>query len=69
MGDRLKMWMYLASKEGEHEPRPINTVMQDLAFVVLPDGTRLYCKDMDGARAVTAIMRLFVVKQEAPEKE
>lgn len=58
--------MYTLSKQGDNDPHTVH-LPEDSPFTILPDGTRLYCKDIQGAQAVTEIIRLFVIKQEAPE--
>jgi hypothetical protein len=60
-----KYWTYIDASDGGVGPVPVARQSED-PYILLPDGTRLYCKNMQGAKAVTAIMRLFVTKQESP---
>jgi len=57
-----KQWFYVASGQGDAEPVVVN---RDgwCPRVVLPDGTEFECETLDGARAVAAILRIFVRKQ------
>ena len=62
-----KTWAYNESGGADSKPVVANLPGLD-PFVILPDGTRLSCKTLQGARAVASIISLFVIKQEEPEK-
>ena len=57
-----RQWPYVASGQGDAQPVVVHRGGW-CPRVLLPDGTELECETLDGARAVAAVLRIFVRKQ------